>query len=119
MKLNEVIFSFEETFGDLMLIGTPKEVFRYVDGKKTEELEAIGYPVISTKLWEKFIIKVKEKSPSVIFEGKPVPVTFTNIDAKLWQDFKSNDIKVNATSDSIELLTTHNSTRLKMNKGDA
>lgn len=40
MKLNEVIFSFEETFGDLMLIGTPKEVFRYVDGKKTEELEA-------------------------------------------------------------------------------
>ena len=88
-----------------------------MDGKKTEELEAIGYPVISTKLWEKFIIKVKEKSPSVIFEGKPVPVTFTNIDAKLWQDFKSNDIKVSATSDSIELLTTH--TRLKMNKGDA
>lgn len=38
MKLNEVIFSFEETFGDLMLIGIPKEVFRYVDGKKTEEL---------------------------------------------------------------------------------
>lgn len=119
MKLNEVIFSFEKTFGDLMLIGTPKEVFRYVDGKKTEELEAIGYPVISTKLWEKFVVKVNEKTPSVTFEKKPIPVIFTNIDAKLWQDFKSNDIKVSVTADSIEPLTTHNATRLKMNKGDA
>lgn len=60
MKLNEVIFSFEETFGDLMLIGIPKEVFRYVDGKKTEELEATGYQLFQPN-YGKIHCKSKKK----------------------------------------------------------
>ena len=29
MKLSEVVFDFNETFGELMLIGEPKEVYVY------------------------------------------------------------------------------------------
>ena len=66
MRLSEVVFDFNgETFGELMLIGEPKEVYVYADGKRTNELEAIGYPVISTRQWEKFVVKVKETVPSV------------------------------------------------------
>lgn len=32
MKLSEVVFDFNETFGELMLIGEPKEVYVYADG---------------------------------------------------------------------------------------
>ena len=87
MKLSEVVFDFNETFGELMLIGEPKEVYVYADGKRTNELEAIGYPVISN-----------------------------NLDAKLWQDFRSNGIKISAVADQIEIV---NSPRLRVNKGDA
>ncbi len=62
-----------------MLIGEPKEVYVYADGKRTNELEAIGYPVISTRQWEKFVVKVKETVPSVEFNGKPTPVIFNNL----------------------------------------
>lgn len=116
MKLADVAFDFSEAFGDLMLIGDGKEVYVYVDGKRTNDLEAIGYLVISTTNWEKFTVKVREKTPSVQFTGKPVPVVFTNVEVKLWQDFRSNEIKVSATADSIEIV---NSSRLKLGKGDA
>ena len=100
MKLSEVVFDFNETFGELMLIGEPKEVYVYADGKRTNELEAIGYPVISTRQWEKFMVKVKETVPSVDFNGKPTPVIFNNLDV----------------ADQIEIV---NSPRLRVNKGDA
>ena len=109
MKLSEVVFDFNETFGELMLIGEPKEVYVYADGKRTNELEAIGYPVISTRQWEKFVVKVE-------FSGKPTPVIFNNLDAKLWQDFRSNEIKISAVADQIEIV---NPPRLRVNKGDA
>ena len=112
MKLSEVVFDFNETFGELMLIGEPKDA----DGKRTNELEAIGYPVISTRQWEKFMVKVKETVPSVEFNGKPTPVIFNNLDAKLWQDFRSNEIKISAVADQIEIV---NPPRLRVNKGDA
>ena len=99
-----------------MLIGEPKEVYVYADGKRTNELEAIGYPVISTRQWEKFVVKVKETVPSVEFSGKPTPVIFNNLDAKLWQDFRSNEIKISAVADQIEIV---NPPRLRVNKGDA
>ena len=116
MRLSEVVFDFNETFGELMLIGEPKEVYVYADGKRTNELEAIGYPVISTRQWEKFVVKVKETVPSVEFNGKPTPVIFNNLDAKLWQDFRSNEIKISAVADQIEI---DNPPRLRVNKGDA
>lgn len=115
MKLNEVKFSFEETFGDLMLIGNPKEVYAYDNGKRSDVLEAIGYPVISSKTWDKMNVKVKEKISSIEFAGNPIPVTFTNIDAKLWQDFKSNEIKVSVTADSVRVVQN----KLKMNRGQS
>ena len=104
MKLSEVVFDFNETFGELMLIGEPKEVYVYADGKRTNELEAIGYPVISTRQWEKFVVKVKETVPSVEFNGKPTP------------DFRSNEIKISAVADQVEIV---NPPRLRVNKGDA
>ena len=107
MRLSEVVFDFNETFGELMLIGEPKEVYVYADGKRTNELEAIGYPVISTRQWEKFVVKVKETVPSVVFN---------NLDAKLWQDFRSNEIKISAVADQVEIV---NPPRLRVNKGDA
>ena len=88
MKLSEVVFDFNETFGELMLIGEPKEV----------------------------VVKVKETVPSVEFSGKPTPVIFNNLDAKLWQDFRSNEIKISAVADQIEIV---NPPRLRVNKGDA
>lgn len=116
MKLNDLKILFEETFGVVILVGKPKGIFRYVDGKKTDELECIGYPVISTKTWDKITMKVKEKAPSVTFSGKPLPVTFTNVEVKLWQDFRSNEIKISATADDVEEVTTH--AKIKMVKGD-
>lgn len=115
MELSKLSFDFFETFGELLLIGEPKEVYVYASGKKTDEIEAIGYPVISTKTWDKITVKVKEKNPSVEFNGKSMPITFTNISAKLWQDFRSNEIKISAMADSVELV---NHPRLRVNKGE-
>ena len=112
MKPSDVNINFEKTVGDLMLIGEPKEVYSYENGKPTNQLQAIGYPVISTKLLEKLTIKVKELKPSIEFHGKPIPVALTNVDAKLWQDFNSNEIKVSVTADSIAVQN-----RVKVNKG--
>ncbi len=114
MKLQDVKMRFGKTFGDLMLIGEAKEIFSYENGKRTNNLEAIGYPVISSKTWDKFTIKVKEGEPSIEFHSKPIPVILSNVEARLWQDFRSNEIKVSVTADSIASATQ---SRMKMNKG--
>lgn len=114
MHLKDIEIDIRETFGEWILVGNPKEKFVYKEGKKTDELEAISYPVISTKIWDKLTANVKEKTPSLEYKGNPIPVTFTNVEAKLWQDFRTNEIKVSISADSISAVP-HN--KLKVNKG--
>lgn len=113
MKLKDVKILFEETFGELLLVGYPKEIYGYENGKRTDTFEMIGYPIISTKLWEKMTVKIKEKTPSVEFTGQPIPVTLKNVDAKLWQDFNSNELKISVIADGI-ILAAHN--KIKINR---
>ena len=88
-----------------MLIGEPKEVYVYADGKRTNELEAIGYPVISTRQWEKFMVKVKETVPSVEFNGKAhkliaVPDDFfTNLESAMPGDILKDAVQIANTTD--------------------
>lgn len=117
LNLSNLIISFSESFGDVMVVAEPDLSYRYENQKKTEEIEAIRYTVISTRTWDKLSVKVNEQVPSVHFNGKPVPVIFKNPKVKLWRDFHSNEIKTSITAESIEEIASH--TRLKMNKGDA
>ncbi len=92
-------------------------MYSYVDGKKTDKVDSIGYHALGTKNWEPFLLKVKEKVPSLKYAGTPIPVKPTEVDAKLWMDYKSNEVKVSVTEDSIELVT--GGPHLKINKGEA
>lgn len=114
MDIKDIKIDIVKTFGNCMLVENPKEKYAYEEGKKTDKLEAISYPIISTKTWDKFMAHVKEKTPSLEYNGNPIPVTFTNAEAKLWQDFRTNEIKVSISADSISAVP-HN--KLKVNKG--
>lgn len=114
MDVKDIKIDIEKTFGEWMLVGNPKEKFVFEEGKKTDKLEAISYPVISTKIWNRFTVNVKEQTPSLEYKGNPMPVTFINAEAKLWQDFRTNEIKVSISADSISAVP-HN--KLKVNKG--
>lgn len=114
MDLKDIKIDIKETFGEWMLIGNPKEKYAYEGGKKTDELEAITYPVISTKTWDKLTVNVREQTPSLEYKGNPIPVTFTNTEVKLWQDFRNNEVKVSISADSISAVPH---SKLKVNKG--
>ncbi|MDO4332735.1 MAG: hypothetical protein Q4C58_08620 [Eubacteriales bacterium] len=117
MKLSDIKIFFDETFGEVLVVSDGMEVYSYVDGKKTDKIDAIGYRALGTKNWEPFLLKVREKIPSLKYNGTPIPVKLTGIDAKLWMDYKSNEVKVSVTVESVEPITS--GSRLKLNKGEA
>lgn len=115
MKVSDLKINVPETIGEnLMLIDEPRKILHYEDGKRTDTLDSIGYTVISPNLsWEKVLVKVKETSPSIEYQGTPIEVKFINLDGKAWQDYRSNTIKLSLTADSIEIVNQ----KIKMNKG--
>lgn len=115
MKTSDLKVDLPKTIGDeLILVDKPRPVFSYENGKRTDTVEAMGYPTVSSKTWDKYLIKVKETVPSVEFTDTPIKVAFTNLEGKVWYDFKSNEIKLSITADSISVVAEN---RLKVNKG--
>ena len=103
MKASDIKVSIKDTFDDFMLIEEGKEVYSYENGKKTDNVEYIGYTLFSTKLWEKITVKVKGKVPTIDYQGNPIPITLDNPKAKVWFDYKANEIKISLTADGIQI----------------
>ena len=109
ISISDLKVNSDETTGnsraELSLVTEPRLVKLYVDKKPTDTIDGVVYTVISPALvYEKLTIKVKETAPSVEFTGRPIRVHFTNLDGKVWQDFRTNEIKLSLTADSIEIV---------------
>lgn len=104
IDIKNIKIDVQRTFGEtLLVVGNPRPVNKYVNGKATDEIEAFRYPLLSTLNWRPLNIKVKQKDPSIVYEGTPIPVSFTNLEGKLWQDSKTQDINISLTADTIKL----------------
>ena len=115
MELSEIKVDIKRTLGELLVVGTSKPVPVYVDGKPTDEIAAQLYPVLSTQTWKQYNAKVAEKKPSIEYSGQPIPVNLINLDAKLWQDYKSKEVRMSISADAIELVQNQ---KIKINKGE-
>ena len=106
MKLKDLSFDVKKTVdGKLLLVEKPTEYEGYKDGVKTGS-EGLRYTVLCEKLnFDKITIKIPGKlTPSIVYEGTPVPVSFEGLEGKVWQDFNNHgEIKLSLTATDIKV----------------
>ena len=113
MKSNFIKLDMEEMMKGSTLVESPKPIPLYVGGKPTEEMGSVGYSVLLPNCgYEKIVVKIAHTTPAIEFDGTPVRVEFRNLEGKVWYDYKSNEIKVSATAESIAVAPN----KLKMSK---
>lgn len=115
MNFNEIKINLNETFGEIMVVSNGREVYLYVDGKKTEKIDGITYKAISTKNWNTFNIKVTGRHTPINYTSSPIPVKLIGAEAKLWFDYKANEPKISVSAESIEPIPQ---SKIKMAKGE-
>ena len=115
MNFNEIKVNLAETFGEIMVVSNGREVYLYIDGKKTEKVDGIAYKAISTKNWNTFNIKVTGRHTPINYTGAPIPVKLIGAETKLWFDYKANEPKIIISTESIEPIPQD---RIKMAKGE-
>ena len=98
-----------------MVVSNGREVYLYIDGKKTEKVDGIAYKAISTKNWNTFNIKVTGRHTPINYTGAPIPVKLIGAETKLWFDYKANEPKISISTESIEPIPQG---RIKMAKGE-
>ena len=106
MNFNEIKVNLAETFGEIMVVSNGREVYLYIDGKKTEKVDGIAYKAISTKNWNTFNIKVTGRHTPINYTGAPIPVKLIGAETKLWFDYKANEPKISISTESIEPIST-------------
>lgn len=105
--LNCLKINVEETAkaGTILLIGKPRTYEKYEDGVKTG-LGGLSYPCLFEGLnFEKISVKVPGNiEPQINYENNPVPITFEDLEGKLWQDFKNGGVvKLSLTAKNVSL----------------
>lgn len=119
IKLNMLKFDIAKTLerGRIILIEDGKVFEGYNEGIKTGPA-GVSYVCLSEALgFEKVNIKVPGTLvPQVEYKGEPIPVTFTGLEGKVWQDFSNKgEIKLSITAGSIQ--RADGKTRLKVTSG--
>lgn len=118
MKLNDLVIDYDSSLaGTNYIVDEPKVYEGYKEGVKTGP-EGIIYTVMSEGLnFDKVNIKVAGSLvPITRYEGKPIPVEFDNLDGKVWQDFKTHEIKISLTAKAIHLVGDSKRIKIEGNK---
>lgn len=97
----------------IFILSSLSENSLYRDGKATGETDGFKASVVTLPSFDKIIVKVPGKvlpnvTNEIIQEQNAacnfVYVRFANFVGKLWQDFKTKEVKVSASADNMQIL---------------
>ncbi len=109
LTLKQLVINSKATLGEnLKLVGIAP-AYEYRDGKRLNDVVGYRYSVVSPTLgYDKIDIKVLGEQPLVDPEkfqvGQALPIVLVNPQIKVFQDFRTKEIKISATADSARLL---------------
>lgn len=90
----------------MLLVEPPSPYTRFIDGKNTGKIEGYRYPVVLTEYnWDKIQVKIEGQTPQIDPEqmkgGKPIKVTFENLEAMPYCQYGRVALSFKASSISI------------------
>lgn len=93
--------------GSFIITGV-RPFFKYVDGKKTEQVSGYAYDSVSLDSYEKFSIKVEESKPVILQEeieksGGHVKAKAINFEGKFYRN-QLGDYDFTSKADRIEVI---------------
>lgn len=104
MKLNEIVVDGFKTLGKEMILVSQNPYFDYEDGKRTDRISGYKYEVVlPEKSFEKVSIKIESLEPAFSdseIQGN-IRVAFDGLKVKLYQDFRTNQVKLTCQAQKI------------------
>lgn len=116
IKLGDLVLDIPQTAGKtIFLIEEPRPYFNYVEGTRGSVAGTVYTTLIPRLNYEKQQIKVpNEMTPTVKYNGTPVPVGFKGLTGKAYQDFQhGGEIKLSLKAESIYLADQQPTLKLK------
>lgn len=104
MKTTQIIVDADKTLGKNMKLTGMREVYVYVDGKRTDTLEGYKYEVVLIDNgFEKLEFKIEETTPLFTDEqiSKNINVKAVNPNISLYPNYRGGEVGINVTADKL------------------
>lgn len=104
MKTNQIIVDAKQTLGEDMRLTAMREVYKYTNGERTNELEGYRYEVVLIdRSFEKVSFKVANLNPLFTEEevNQNIAVKAINPQITLYPNYSGGETGMNVTADSL------------------